>query len=138
MKKIATVLAIVGILWGVNAVAADFNNLFAWTAAKIKITVDPQKPLPKLVYMPLNDLQALKPNDREGVMVGLYDGDENIIYIAKKANDGVVVHEIVHYFQLNYKLKIPVDFFEMHAQIIEGAYCELMGLAYYRPAAPPA
>lgn len=95
----------------------DFSYLFSWTAAELKINVDPRKPRPKLEFIDGEALQRMIErktgrkyryvSDDGTIQVniyfsGYYNPGEIKIYVATDEDvikDVSLVHELVHYFQ---------------------------------------
>lgn len=154
MKRFSVLVAVTLIIIGLSVLsveAATFDKLFQWTAKKLSVVIDPAKSVPEVVKLPLRELQALHPeSDSKKILYGLYVPGKNTIYVTEETNDGVLVHEITHYFQFRYKLAIEEDyikdcqlagglipddrarpseeFWESHAQLIEYEYCKEFGL----------
>lgn len=102
-----------------NKLSYDLPYLIKWIAQKRGIEVDPQKPLPKLVFLPQEELQRLyeKENGKEDeeLIAGFYDHDQIGIYVKDRVKKGetleeIIVHELVHYFQRFYPSFFSQDF----------------------------
>jgi hypothetical protein len=129
-----------------------FNELFQWTAKKLNVSIDPTKLLPVLVRVSSKELQEFyrKTKGQSSKRpTGLYvDAPTPTIYVVEGGNDGITVHEITHYFQYRYDLKIvdsyikdcqlvngqipdnwlSEEFWESHALQVEYDYCQEFGL----------
>jgi hypothetical protein len=101
----------------------DFQYLFKWVAGKMDITIDFNKPQPKLVMTQKEELWRLYEEktgkklaiEKNGVkmilrIAGFYRISENTIYmkdsidpVEKEILEETLVHELVHYFQDFYR-----------------------------------
>jgi hypothetical protein len=122
-----------------------FQELFKWTASALKIAIDPQKPLPRLVFMTedcLQDFYKELTGDKPHYFLNevrvdtkvnsLYYPAHKTIYMSdnlgQEKTEGRIVHELVHSIQniyLGYKENNEWNEFE--AQKIERIFCENNG-----------
>lgn len=121
MVFVALVFVLGNIAFSFEVEAATFDELFQWTAKKLSVVVDPAKSVPEVVKLSQKELQALHPEfDSNKILYGLYDPEKNTIYWTEGANDGVLVHEITHYFQIKYKLAAVEEDYIKDCQLVGG------------------
>lgn len=93
----------------------DFQYLFNWVAAKMEIPVSSDKPQPVLKIFSKGEFQGVF-QEKTGIKwdpapPGFYWPPENALYMRSDVNESsddvtpeeIIVHELVHYFQWNYR-----------------------------------
>ncbi len=129
------------------ALAADLDYVMAWTAKEMKIEMqkDIQKPL--IIRFGMQScvkesirsilIQTTFPLTSEAIknieffaqnIDSFYYPRANIVFLSPQANDGLLAHEIVHYFQSKYRNQINSYDAEIEALVIERRYCREHGL----------
>lgn len=141
IKKIAAALAMILIFYS-GAGAADYDYIVKWVAREMGIQVRENISRPVIIRCPVRRcigaafrqivMQTAKIQDRESLerldfysknTNSFYFSRANIIFLSPEANDGLIAHELCHYFQWQYRGQKNSFEAEMEALKIEREYC---------------